>query len=403
MPRILSTNAVPNSGEVVAVQQEIDRLKSEIARAKSRLQELEEDLRLHEAVFSPLRQIPVEVLGEIFTLALPDGVLQNRDRQHLVQLCLVCHAWRDAALSARWLWNRVGVKFDRTLSEKIVVWLSRSGNLPKSLAIDTEGQCGGGMDCAELGSDCRSRNANLAKLLTDGPILDHLHLEYRGSKCFRNLVEALSTLSATSKPQSRTWDCLRSLTLSFHSEWNEPEVASKSTILHIPSGITSLDLRLPASYKLHKDTSNISLNIPSEVLQRLTSLAFTSDWGGNQGLRLLKHCHNVETLTLDIYSFFPFGDPDAFPLPSFPIRLSTFPTCRPCVCGDLYPMLLAFSVFSVPRTSSPLMFGLQIAALGIRQDANYFPRHFYSPGANAPCVNYASATGGPRTRKNVQT
>jgi hypothetical protein len=361
-PPIVSTNAVPDPEEVIAVQQGINRLKSEIAQAKSpRLQELEKDLRLHEAVFSPLRQIPVEVLGEIFTLALPDGVLQNRDRQHLVYLCLVCHTWRDAALSARWLWNRVGVKFDRTLSEKIVCWFNRSGNLPKSLAIDTEGQCMGGMDCADLGSDCRSRNANLAKFMTDGPTLDHLELNYPGSRCFRNFVEALHVLDAISNPKVRPWDCLRSLTLNFLSEWDEPDDNYLSTFLHIPSSITSLSVTLPVGLELDEDTSYLTLDIPPEVLQRLTSLAFTSDWEGDQALPLLRHCQNVETLTLNILSTSPFGNLTQSQLSGSTVYLPKLRTLR---LQRLIPV--AVSIFSSLRTPNLVVLDIQLENCGPR-------------------------------------
>jgi hypothetical protein len=295
--------------ELATVRRDIDDLKIKVSEAKSRLQELEKDLRLREAALSPMRQMPVEVLGEIFSLALPDRFLDESGRQQLLNVSLVCRIWRDAALSARWLWGNVEVDHDvnPTSSKKIISWLRRAGNCPKRLKVATSFCADEAMDCSRLGSECKSRNASLAKLLTDGPTLDHLELFNRGPKCFWNLVEALHLFSAVSKPQTLPWHCLRSLKMNFESEWDEPENEFDSAFLHIPYSVTSLDISLPSASVLVDDTFILPLHLPLKVLHQLTCLTFASDWDGNLGLLLLKHCHNLETLTLEISNHAPFG------------------------------------------------------------------------------------------------
>ncbi|KAJ2932348.1 hypothetical protein H1R20_g4749, partial [Candolleomyces eurysporus] len=115
---LYSTNAVPNPQEAKAVQQKVDNLKNKIGNLKSQLQELEEELRQHEAVLSPVRRIPAEVLGEVFSLVLP-VTLDHQGREQLLDFCLVCKLWRDAALAAGWIWGSVSVDINGELAALI--------------------------------------------------------------------------------------------------------------------------------------------------------------------------------------------------------------------------------------------------------------------------------------------
>ena len=137
--RSYSTNAVPDPQEAGVVQQKVDALKSRISTLKIQLRELEEELRQHEAVLSPVRRIPVEVWGEIFSLALPAS-LNGRGRKHLVDFCRVCRLWREAALAARWLWSSVIINTDQISHsfEELVSWLTKSGDFSKSIQVSTK-------------------------------------------------------------------------------------------------------------------------------------------------------------------------------------------------------------------------------------------------------------------------
>ncbi|KAJ2932341.1 hypothetical protein H1R20_g4750, partial [Candolleomyces eurysporus] len=343
---LYSTNAIPDPREAKALQQEIENLQSKIAELKSQLQELEKELPQHVAVLSPVRRIPVEVLGRIFSLALPT-TLDDNDREQLLDFCLVCKLWRDAALAAEWLWSRVRVETSRNSFEKIVSWYKKSGKSPKSLEVAIELCEDGEEDCADLGSECKSGNAVLARLLTDGPILDHLDLNYQGSKCFWNLVEALHFYDTISKPKTRPWDRLRSLALGFDWEWEEPDDKLESTFHHIPSSVTSLSFRLPIADETWDGDNilDIPLHVPSDVLQRLTCLTFTSDWTGDHGLQLLKHCQNVETLTLDILSKNPFGNPSDFTPPKLMDSIVHLPQLRSLRLRRLLPVAVNIFLF----------------------------------------------------------
>ncbi|KAK7031840.1 F-box domain-containing protein [Favolaschia claudopus] len=99
------------------------RLDDEIARTRRHLQDLE-DRRAelwsfreqNRGVLSPLRRVPLEVLGEIFQWALPlpqDSPLRKgfRISDSPWNLTHVCRRWRDVAISAPSLWSLVAIKY----------------------------------------------------------------------------------------------------------------------------------------------------------------------------------------------------------------------------------------------------------------------------------------------------
>ncbi|KAF7336510.1 F-box domain-containing protein [Mycena sanguinolenta] len=94
-------------------------LDEEIPRLKDRLQELEtERTALSEShaqnirILSPLRRIPAEILGEIFSWSLPShwDVLDVRNCPWV--LTHVCRRWRAVALSMTSLWSLISVDFE---------------------------------------------------------------------------------------------------------------------------------------------------------------------------------------------------------------------------------------------------------------------------------------------------
>ncbi|KAJ6491036.1 hypothetical protein C8R45DRAFT_901342 [Mycena sanguinolenta] len=96
-------------------------LDQEISRVKGRLRELEkEHTALSEShaqnmsILSPLRRVPTEILGEIFSWTLPLSL----SHQSVVDvencpwvLTHVCRRWRAVALSTPSLWSLIIVDF----------------------------------------------------------------------------------------------------------------------------------------------------------------------------------------------------------------------------------------------------------------------------------------------------
>ncbi|KAF6745454.1 hypothetical protein DFP72DRAFT_778886, partial [Ephemerocybe angulata] len=119
------------------LKQMIDGLSKRISKLQSQLDALEGQRQRHQAILSPVRRIPMEILGEIFALVLPD-VLYSGDRRMLRNLGLVCKSWQNASLLARHLWS--GLQLIRPPKTgaygRIVSWLTKSGALPKTLQFD---------------------------------------------------------------------------------------------------------------------------------------------------------------------------------------------------------------------------------------------------------------------------
>lgn len=162
--QILGTNHVPSPEESGQIQDllsrpldELARLNSEIAHLLARL----EDLKLrrdkikhyvdaHQALLSPARRLPVDIIGEIFVHCLPTGRNATRALYEApLLLGLICRSWRDVAMSIPRLWSSIHVYVPssttsghQTISSLIEMrtrgvqdWLNRSGTLPLSISV----------------------------------------------------------------------------------------------------------------------------------------------------------------------------------------------------------------------------------------------------------------------------
>ncbi|KAJ2928082.1 hypothetical protein H1R20_g9008, partial [Candolleomyces eurysporus] len=291
---LLSSNAVPNTYESASVQLEVDHLASQIAQLRTKLEKLEERFRSYSAVLSPIRRVPAEIWGEILTFVIPDDVLEQKKRLHLVDLQLVCKAWREAARLKHRLWSGLYIDLHQNIPLKeIECWFGRSGNIPKSLEVSIPGH----EDCESQDSPCRLHSPALATLLAEGP-LGRFSLTCQSSQCFQNLLDALKTVEA--KPNHCAWDCLNFMALKFSEEWNESPDPSKSIFFHLPPNITSFELELPArgdEFWFGFDPTTTPLHIPPSFLEQLNSLSLRSDWQGLKWLEcILPFCINVQTL-----------------------------------------------------------------------------------------------------------
>ncbi|KAF6745944.1 hypothetical protein DFP72DRAFT_855785 [Ephemerocybe angulata] len=329
LAHLLNSNAVPNKLETATVQQEIDGLASKIAKAKSQHDRdvLEKQRKCYRAVLSPVRRMPCELLGEIFLLAVP-LILHEDNRCAVLNLGRVCKMWREATLYARRLWSGLALEpYGQMSYEEVVSWLNRAGNLPKSLEFDPNcDYC----DCYK-GAYCNSTSPLLAKLLIEGPKIDHLTLSVLNTGCFQNWLRRFKL--AGKESTSRPWDTLRSLSLTVHqmvnSEWEDGPVAPSRSIFKSLPPVICLHLYLPEVEPYYGD-STPGISIPKVFLKRLTEFTIECTWPGNHLIELLKGCVNVETLTIVFDGTTPFEDGDAelAALLKDPIRLPKVHTLR---------------------------------------------------------------------------
>lgn len=261
------------------------------------------------ALSNPASKLPVEVLGDIFTYALP-RILDDDGRNELVSFSMVCSRWRAAAICTPRLWSGVRHVYtgdSNVLCEKVTVWLDRSRGVPRTLSIRLDHHSGKTAPHHKDTTKCKSPSLDIAKLLAKDLSLHHLILECASPKCFRNLLNTIrSNGKAGSKRRAQRWDsAIEVLTFQFWDRWSDPVNPSKSIFNRLPPNLTQFELQLPSHIRAfryhsygHKETA--PLHIPSNVLKRLTSFSLTCDWKGTHVLDLLKHCVNVETLCLEV-------------------------------------------------------------------------------------------------------
>ncbi|KAJ7773582.1 hypothetical protein DFH07DRAFT_952631 [Mycena maculata] len=128
---LLTTNDVPSDTETIFVQSVLSQgdahlayLDDEIAQLQARLQQLEGErvsLSHYQAqnrvIISPLRRMPPEIMGELFSLTLPSyGATRNyrkfsmRDSPWL--LTQISARWRRISISVPSLWSRIVVRYE---------------------------------------------------------------------------------------------------------------------------------------------------------------------------------------------------------------------------------------------------------------------------------------------------
>jgi hypothetical protein len=288
---LLSNNIVPSAVEAASIELEVAELKDAICELRTQLQERTRQLQQRLGVLSSIRRIPLEVLGEIFNFAIP-SLLDHQGRAALLEMCLVCRTWRDAALLKQRLWSRVQINLDTALSyEKVVGWHRRSGGVRRGLFVDAGCR---GPDSADI--PCQSQHPILMKLLTEGVPLDHISIDNVSRQCFRNMVASLAYRQAET-PALRPWDSIRSLEIIITSGrgWNESgNSLEESPFLRIPPSVSSFKSTVPAfAWDAYPP-----LHLPPGLLERLTTIRFSCNWDVMQLATALRHCVNVQRLTI---------------------------------------------------------------------------------------------------------
>ncbi|TEB08997.1 hypothetical protein FA13DRAFT_1722678 [Coprinellus micaceus] len=252
---------------------------------------------------SPVNQLPLEVLGQIFEASFAPG-MSSECMRRLFNMCLVCRTWREAALVHHRLWSSLEVKtrFTPHVYDKVEAWFARAGTTPKSLVVRSPYH----QYCwVEEGPICGFTAPGLLKQLLEGSRLDHLTLSCPTSHWF---------------DKSSPWGNLRSLRLVVNTQWemdSEPYEAVDQIFHRLPP-VKSLHLHVPG-YKYHIPPSSPRadqrrLVIPQSALIRLTSLTLDCDWHYDVVARILRPCANIQTLTIHLkssslgYSRYEFAD-----------------------------------------------------------------------------------------------
>ncbi|KAJ2915053.1 hypothetical protein MD484_g5372, partial [Candolleomyces efflorescens] len=322
LAHLFTSNIAPQPLEIVSIKQKIERSTNMIEQLQQRLEKLERRRQGYQALLSPVRRVPAEVLGEIFACVLEVEKSQKQQPQSfsnwysaedsLISLILVCSAWHDAAISLPRLWTHVEVCSVpyRLQLDGASRRLDRCRGIPdKTLTIYGDYRCMTSNNCAK--EACVFSDPGLARLLTDGPLFDKLVLCCKGTQCLKALMAGMDSIKTETRP--RPWDSMKSLDLYVTHRWDETD-PSKSLFRHVPP-VTSFLLHLPDTKFLSDDPSELDhallhLEPLERTLANLTTFTLVCNWDGTMILEVLQMCcHNLEDLTLDFQSWMlPYRD-----------------------------------------------------------------------------------------------
>ncbi|KAJ3522922.1 hypothetical protein NMY22_g11675 [Coprinellus aureogranulatus] len=294
--RLLSTNTPPTAHEADLVREQVASLQRKcdeterqekemgwksdethwraVAGLQTKIQELKAQVQQYKAILSPCRHMPIEILTEVII-----DVVEETDIARLLKQ----------------LWNEMSVSVSSNgfSSEALSSWLYRARKIPRKLSLFCIPAC---TRCrlgeAEL---CRFSNPDIARLLKDGPPLEAFTIKPTAIECFANLATLLQLEYEVSGSRS-SWDSLKSLTI-IGNHWTRWKNVPSSSFQMVPSSTTDLTLRLPDLPDIEFNGQGImEINMPSEVLQRLTSLDLTCNWTIDCIFKLLQQCKSLQHL-----------------------------------------------------------------------------------------------------------
>ncbi|KIJ98510.1 hypothetical protein K443DRAFT_206906 [Laccaria amethystina LaAM-08-1] len=129
---------------------EIEQLNTIICDLYDQHRALSEEIEAHRALMSPFRQLPLDVMGEIFAHCLPthrNAALSVQEAPLL--LGRVCSEWRSVTLSTPRLWASLHIPTPKphilfgpasiremdTRCQAVREWILRSGEIPLSISL----------------------------------------------------------------------------------------------------------------------------------------------------------------------------------------------------------------------------------------------------------------------------
>lgn len=327
LSHLLYNNDPPEPSEIPAISASLVDLLLQQRRLQLQMDEIEEKVEQHLAVLSAVRRIPLEILSEIFIMAVfgtnrrdytPSRVTYPDTRERVVALGLVCRDWRRATLLTHVFWSHVAVdcplrgRLWSDLSyDKVGAWFSRQDALPRTLEIGSKYL---GATCCDGNSECRYQNTGLGRLLVEGPVLDKLILRLDSPECLQGLFDSFpEPVEGWNNVEESVGSCpwpsfrkLNSIKLHFESWISDPDtITSHSSFDSLPP-VTNLQLYLPlqkdafeGEWEGFDECDEAELNIPRAILEGLKTFTYSCNWTLRHTTGPLAHCHNLETLVLN--------------------------------------------------------------------------------------------------------
>lgn len=129
------------------MNEELDRARAEVSRLESKHTEIMTIVQKLEALRSPIRRMPTEIMAKVFDLCVGDDEIQKPDPLRAPMLLVqVCSAWKELVFSLPCLWRNLKVEFpsetqnwENVMQSRIMsmhMWISRTKALPISLTLE---------------------------------------------------------------------------------------------------------------------------------------------------------------------------------------------------------------------------------------------------------------------------
>ncbi|TEB08995.1 hypothetical protein FA13DRAFT_1806817 [Coprinellus micaceus] len=293
LDQLSSSNSSLHPLELSLLRSDVKSREEAIERLETQLQALKSQCQARKVLLAPLRRsvLPPELLGEIFYRTLKVSKVETS--RQVVDMCLVCKAWRDAALTTPSLWVEINIRAEgRVEFPKVNIWLSRSGIIPKKLSIDASNSS------AFPRSGCPLSSPELAHMLTAGLPLKSLSLKCDYPRCFNNLFAMSSAIETTSP---RPWDTLESLNVDCDYSWDDWGGSGLDFFPLLPQSLSSLSIHIPDPDFLPMGASPPE---PPSFLS-LSTLLIQCEFPVAWMLKTLESCPNLENVTLDFNNSCP--------------------------------------------------------------------------------------------------
>lgn len=285
--RLLATNQVPSTNEVVEVERDMVRLdvdleslELEITRARAMLERLERKRRrirtkrqAYEFILSPVRRLPLEILGDIFAFGLP--VHLGRATTSVLQSYMgVCRTWRHACLSSPKIWADLSITCDHTSKIEnymphIGKWAQRSGSLPLKLSLEAPTYSSEGI--SEFLSELPAKNR-----------WKDISLNISQSSCLAPLFHA---------SLAQGWPMLESLSI---VAW---DIGEKPLTRNGSFGLTDAPHLERLSLRILEHLNRGALHMPWSQLVELTLMSNTTIV---EYLEILKECPRLQSCSISL-------------------------------------------------------------------------------------------------------
>ncbi|ESK87754.1 hypothetical protein Moror_11291 [Moniliophthora roreri MCA 2997] len=133
-----------------SLNNEVAQLQASLARAIARRDALQSHIEAHRALLSPFRNLPIDVVAEIFTHCLLEPFSVRSTSEAPLLLTLVCKSWRQIALTTPRLWCSIHLYIPKLVhtadidahislinarKQGVQRWLERSGSMPLKISL----------------------------------------------------------------------------------------------------------------------------------------------------------------------------------------------------------------------------------------------------------------------------